>query len=373
MFRFLHSSDLHLGKPFGRFDEETRVRLREARHTRIDRLAQIARDEGATHVLLAGDTFDAETPPPRTVRQAMQAMASNHDIGWVMMPGNHDSLAATDLWSRLSSECPDNLMLTLSPEIVMLQDEVALLPAPPTVRDPGRDLTGWMEGAATSDCLRIGLAHGGVQSFGDDASALDVIPPDRDRTAGLDYLALGDWHGAMRISDRCWYSGTPEGDNFKDQARPQCLVVSLPGRSSTPSVKRVETGAFLWHSARVDLRPEDDIEVQIGDSLPSRGRRDALVKIEIAGRLGLSERDRAEAFLAACQDDFAHFEADLDAVEIASEFVDLDAIDTSGALRAAANRLLEKASDPRPEEAERAQVSKLALARLYRFAKEIEA
>jgi DNA repair exonuclease SbcCD nuclease subunit len=61
-FRFLHSSDLHLGKPFGNFSDDLRGRLREARHTAIDRLAQKAREHGAQTILLAGDTFDTETP-----------------------------------------------------------------------------------------------------------------------------------------------------------------------------------------------------------------------------------------------------------------------------------------------------------------------
>lgn len=371
MFRFLHSSDLHLGKPFGRFDEETRVRLREARHGRIDRLAEVAREEGATHVLLAGDTFDAETPPPRTVRQAMQAMAGHEDITWVLMPGNHDSLAATDLWGRLAGECPANLSLALEPEVMMLADGVALLPAPPTVRDPGRDLTVWMESAATEECVRIGLAHGGVQDFGEDTSGLDVIPPDRDRSAGLDYLALGDWHGAMRISPRCWYSGTPEGDNFKDQAAPQCLVVECPGRGAEPEVRSVETGAFLWHVADLDLRSGDAIEDEVEGCLPKENRRHALVKVGVSGRLGLSDQALLERVLAAHADDFAHFETDLAEIELDAGLGDLDDIDTAGALRAAADNLLARASASGGEPSEEAHVSRMALARLYQFAQEV--
>jgi DNA repair exonuclease SbcCD nuclease subunit len=65
MFRFLHSSDLHIGKRFGNIaDEDLRGRLREARHGAIDRLAEQARSNGAAVILLAGDTFDTETPAP---------------------------------------------------------------------------------------------------------------------------------------------------------------------------------------------------------------------------------------------------------------------------------------------------------------------
>ena len=35
MIRFLHTADLHLGKPFGRFPEDLRGRLREARREAV--------------------------------------------------------------------------------------------------------------------------------------------------------------------------------------------------------------------------------------------------------------------------------------------------------------------------------------------------
>ena len=63
MIRFLHSSDLHLGKPFGRFPEDVRVRLRQARQDSLSRLTAIARENAATHILLAGDTLIACMTP----------------------------------------------------------------------------------------------------------------------------------------------------------------------------------------------------------------------------------------------------------------------------------------------------------------------
>ena len=50
MFRFIHSSDLHLGKRFGNFAGDLPGRLLEARHDVIARLAQHARRQNATTV-----------------------------------------------------------------------------------------------------------------------------------------------------------------------------------------------------------------------------------------------------------------------------------------------------------------------------------
>ena len=95
---------------------------------------------------------------------------------------------------------------------------MVVLPAPLTAKSTSRDPTAWMDAAATpSGSLRIGLAHGSVQGFGSAGEANVPIDPARAKSAGLAYLALGDWHGTTRISERVWYSGTPEPDGFPRQ------------------------------------------------------------------------------------------------------------------------------------------------------------
>lgn len=128
MIRFLHSSDLHLGKPFGTFPEDVRSRLRQARQDSITRLAEAARAGGASHVLLAGDTFDAETPAPQKLRHAMNAMAGAEDLTWVLMPGNHDHLGASEIWPGLARTAPANVQLALRDEPMNLGAGVMVLP-----------------------------------------------------------------------------------------------------------------------------------------------------------------------------------------------------------------------------------------------------
>lgn len=101
---FLHSSDLHLGRAYGGFPETIQGRMREARHTVIARLAEAAWRVGTGDVLLAGDTFDAESPSPETLRHALRAMAAEGDQQWFLLPGNQDNLAASELWRRIRAD-----------------------------------------------------------------------------------------------------------------------------------------------------------------------------------------------------------------------------------------------------------------------------
>ena len=86
-FRFIHSSDLHLGRRFGNLPEDIRGRLVEARHAVIKSLSVTARNHGASHVLIAGDLFDTETPSDQVWRQALAAMAAAERIQWWIIPG----------------------------------------------------------------------------------------------------------------------------------------------------------------------------------------------------------------------------------------------------------------------------------------------
>ncbi|MGD9919615.1 MAG: exonuclease SbcCD subunit D [Paenirhodobacter sp.] len=370
MIRVLHASDLHLGKPFGGFPEEVRGALRAARQEAIGRLAAAARAGGASHVLLAGDSFDAETPAPRVLRHAMNAMAEADDLTWVLMPGNHDHLGAAEIWTPLRREAPANVRLALDPVAMELMPGVALLPAPCTTRNPGRDLTEWMDGADTGAAIRIGLGHGSIRDFraveemGGEGSA--VIAPDRAARAGLDYLGLGDWHGRIEIAPNCWYSGTPEADNFKPQRPAGALLVAIAGPGAAAEVREVETGQYDWRRLELSLLDGEDGAQALAAALPGRGQRArCLLDLRVQGRMSLAGHAALVAELARVEPDFFWFSQGFEGLALSRSAEDLARIDLRGAVHDAAESL-SAAADAGDAEAG------AALARLYAYAMETE-
>ena len=373
MFSFLHSSDLHIGKRFGNLPEDLRGRLREARHGVIARLADAARRQGAGVILLAGDTFDTETPSPTILRQALIEMAASAPLRWVLLPGNHDSLLADQLWNGVRAAVPDNVILATDAAPISLAPDVVLLPAPCTARRPGRDLTEWMDGAATPPgAMRIGLAHGPIQSFSEDAVAASVIAPNRATLAGLDYMALGDWHGPIVLDARTRYSGTPEPDRFKHEAPGQAVAVSLSGHGAVPDVRVVETASFSWKTLRLELLSGQDGTAALAAALPSSlTRRQSLVRVVLSGRARLAGRTAMSALLEAAAPEFAHLEVDSSALMTDAESDDLATIDQAGALREAAETLLAESLDEGLPASER-EISREALIRLFSLAEAID-
>lgn len=367
MIRLVHTADLHLGKPFGRFPEDLRGRLREARHASIARLAAVARAHGAADILVAGDSFDSQTPAPATLRQALHAMAADPGLRWWLLPGNHDSLAAGDLWQRIVRDAPPNVRPLVTPAPVEIAPGAWLLPAPCTQRRSGRDLTAGMDDTATpAGALRIGLAHGAVQAFSEDGNPA-LIPPDRAETAGLAYAALGDWHRQLRIGPRTWYAGAPEADGFQHATAPGALLVELSGPD--PAVTPLPTGTLAWKRASLDLLPGDAPEARLAALLPPPAtRRDTLLQVTATGRTGLAGEAALAAALAAVEHDFAFLDLDRTGLAIDHAPADLDAFGPPGtALRAAAEALRGEADDPALPDEDRA-AALTALSRLYAFA-----
>ena len=372
MFRFIHSSDLHLGKRFGNFSGDLPSRLREARHAVLATLARQAGEHGANTILLAGDTFDTETPAADVRRQALTEMGHHSNIRWVVLPGNHDSLQATELWDKLGSEAPPNVLLATDSRPMELTSNVVLLPAPCTTRRPGRDLTEWMDAAGTPEgVIRVGLAHGAIREFSEDTVASEIIAPNRADRAGLSYLALGDWHGALEVGPRTWYSGSPEQDRFKHDRPGEALLVSLSGAGAVPEVKTLATANFAWRSFDLHLLVDDDPAAALATLLPeARDRRQTLARVIATGRSRLAMRAALMRGIAMAAPDFASLQLDDSGLATECEVDDLDAIDRGGALRGATDALLDEARDDSRSAVDR-DIASAALARLYSYAQAV--
>ena len=337
----------------------------EARHQVLKQLVRVASEYGARHILVAGDLFDTETPSETVRLQALAAMRSAEDISWVIIPGNHDSQAAELLWTRVESAGGIRVLTESAP--TELAPGVTLFPSPVPSKSPGLDLTAWMEDVHVPEGhIRIGLAHGSVADFGDGVG--ETIPPDRARTAGLDYLALGDWHGSKKISERTWYSGTPERDRFKHPGRGTCLAVTVPCHGGSPEVVVEETGQFDWTEVPLALTPSLDVTQALDASVRSEGvpRRDMLRRIRASGWVRPPERSALEHAAAAMAPEFGYFKLELAELHTEYETSDLDDISTGGALRLTAEEL-HAAAENEALSAEDRRVAAGALRRLYNY------
>lgn len=348
-FSFIHTADWQIGRAFAGFPADVAAALREARISAIDRIAEAAVRAGARHVLVAGDVFDAETLAPKTVAQAIARMARHGQITWHLLPGNHDAHRAGGLWERLLRDgLPRHIHPVLTSQPIEIDKETWLLPAPLTGRATGSDPTLSMDAAATPPgAIRIGLAHGSVRGFGSAQTASVHLSPTRAASAGLDYLALGDWHGCQEAAPKTWYSGTPEPDRFADNEPGFVLAIDVQGAGAAPSITRVSTAQFAWVRAGISGVSDPSLWGANGAAAPhNRPQHDTLLQLTVTGRVTPGQRQNILTELKRLEACHRHVDAELSQLMLISTTGGLEQLDGMGDLKPIAERLLTIAADP---------------------------
>ena len=376
MLRFLHTADLQIGKPFNWAGGRAQAQLQEAREEAVSRIGEVAGEHEADFVLIAGDLFDDNTVGDDVVSRTCERLA-DIDVPVYILPGNHDFSGSPSCVYRrdlFREQKPKHVRVLLNRDPVFVgadepnDADAVILPAPVERRHERGDPTRHIDADLGPEGIpRIGLAHGGVEDFGE-GEATSRIAPSRAETADLDYLALGDWHGTKKIGNSTWYAGTPEPDSFKQNDPGNVLVVEVGGAGATPDVEKVATGTYDWHRKEATLQSPEDLKSlerwfqRLDDPLQ------ALVRLELRGGLGLEAMNDLEALKDRLENIvlYVRHRGDVQPKASAEELREIGSggyvADTVEALQALSNG-----------EGEEAQTADRALQLLYQFHNEEEA
>ena len=261
MIRLLHLADVHLGRPFQMLGEKGAAQ-RRALEAALTRAVDLAIEQRGHLVLVAGDLFDSPKPSAATLDVVGRELRRLEDarIRAAVVAGNHD--AGDDGYlgglERLRAASPGTLWFGRDAEAHAFRDlDLTLIARSPVVGATVSPLSGWPTRPATR--FAIGLTHGSFYRAGV-VETPGVIHPQEIREAGLDYLALGDWHSAMEVvpaPTAAWYAGSPELLGYDQEGAGHVLLVEIapPGRALVP---RYRVGRRQYRRLDRDLALLDD-------------------------------------------------------------------------------------------------------------------
>jgi DNA repair exonuclease SbcCD nuclease subunit len=367
MPKIIHTADLHIGKQFEHLGAEVDklAYLRQARIDVVREIGKLAEDRAAVAIVVAGDVFDRSEVSDLVVRQTLAAMQES-SVPWVLLPGNHDPDGPASVWDRVERIARGpRIRIARSQEPILLADNaLAIIPAPLTRRHQFADPTQHFDAQDTpADAARVGLAHGSVRNrLSPTAETHNMIAEDRASAAGLDYLALGDWHSVREVATRTWYAGTPEPDNF-DQESGAALVVDVPGPGVVPVVERVCVSRYHWHKVSVNLHSPNALQQMKAAVSPLCARLStAVIDLSLAGAISLADRNSVELELAnleaGCQVLRSHYDQLLEEPTEA----DLDDLGRQGFIASVVSRL--RSLETKQEDGD-SLYARMALRRLY--------
>ena len=269
MLRIIHTADVHLGARHDDLGEQASAQ-RERQFAAFTATVDLALVEKVDLFLIAGDLFDSNVQPKRSVERvaAQLARLAESKIRTVVIPGTHDCYdrasiyRAYDLKALAGSTPDDDLVTVLTPDLpnvhIKTCDVIVHGPVFATKRAPHsplRDLTRTAVDAPAT--WRIGMVHGSIAIPGKTERDDVVITTEEMAATGLDYLALGHWHSAQQAragTVSYAYAGAPEAVALDQDRAGKVLLVELEendGRRSV-TVQEHQVGTTRFEKLELD-------------------------------------------------------------------------------------------------------------------------
>ena len=299
MLRIIHTADVHLGARHDDMGEQAAAQ-RERQFAAFSRAVDLALVEKVDLFLIAGDLFDSNAQPRRSVERVAAELRRLVEarIRTVLIPGTHDVYdrasiyRAYDLPAMSGSTPNDDYVTVLRPDLpyvhLAANDAIVHGPVFPTKRAPHsplRDLKADVEGIAAT--WRIGLVHGSIAIPGKTEHDEVVITTDEIAATDLEYLALGHWHSAQTGKAgnvRYGYAGAPEAVALDQDRAGKVLLVELASDATRRSVTVTErtVGATRFEKLELDASSLTDQPALIA-TLAASADPDLVLDVRLVG------------------------------------------------------------------------------------------
>lgn len=263
MVKFLHTADWHLGIKHVKLGPNAE-RAREARTETLEKLMGLAKKNKVDFVVVAGDVFDSNDVDRELADVAASIVRKVEPTPVYILPGNHDPLTRDSLYlDPLWDSVENAVILENRKAIEVPKANVTLYPCPATQKRTREDLTEWIE--AKDNGISVGIAHGNLQIEGFIEEPNFPISPERAEKAGLDYLALGEWHSLFKYKGkdgvvRTVYPGTPETTKFGEPDSGKAVVVEIEKQDAKPTLQEIAVGTVKWEEWEREISTVEDIK-----------------------------------------------------------------------------------------------------------------
>jgi DNA repair protein SbcD/Mre11 len=297
MLRLLHTADVHLGARHADLGDRAATQ-RERQFAAFVATIDLALGEKVDLVLIAGDLFDSNVQPKRSVDRAASQLQRLVDarIRLVIAPGTHDvydrasiyraydlpamaGAVGSDLVTVLDPDHPEVHLKSL--DVVVHGRCFATKRAP---HSPLQDLDTAKDDRAT---WHVGLLHAALAIEGRTDGDEVVITTDEIAATHLDYLALGHWHSTTKGKagkTSYAYSGAPEPVALDQDGAGNALLVTLDQSDGKKSVTVEERRVGRTRVDKVQLDAASvGSQPSLVSKLAERADQDLVLDVEIIG------------------------------------------------------------------------------------------
>ncbi len=221
--RFIHCSDIHLDSAMetNLSPEKARERGREMRRT-FERMADFAKENGVSAVIIAGDMFDTERTTARTADFVLSVIAKMPEVDFLYLKGNHDEKNAIFNTQKL----PQNLKF-FSDNWTSYRYENVLISGIELTED-NKDIL-YDELNLSKNDVNIVTMHGQTST----STGVEEVCLNKLKDKNIKYLALGHIHSYRKekldLEGEWCYCGCLEGRGFDECGDKGFVLVEVDG------------------------------------------------------------------------------------------------------------------------------------------------
>jgi DNA repair exonuclease SbcCD nuclease subunit len=296
MLRLLHTADVHLGARHADLGERA-VAQRERQFAAFVAIVDLALAEKVDLVLVAGDLFDSNVQPRRSVERVVGELKRLVEarIRTVVAPGTHDVYDRASIYraydlSAMAGAVGSDLVTVLNPDHpdvhLKALDVVVHGPCFATKRAPRSPLADLDVAADDRATWHVGLLHATLAIPGQTDADEVVITTDEIAASGLDYLALGHWHSTSQGTAGKTvyaYAGAPEPVAVDQDRAGNVLLVTIGGEGRKKvAVEERKVGRTAFERVELDAARLGS-QADLVKSLAGRANPDLVLDIQIIG------------------------------------------------------------------------------------------
>lgn len=298
--KFINFADAHLDSPFRGLSflpSEEFNHIYQAADQSLTKIVDLALQENVDLVLIAGDTFDSNTPSPRAqlffAKQIKRL--TDQKIQVVMIFGNHDHMKKEDL------------LVTKTPYFKLLGNGEKVETVTFETKDGfAYDVIGfsYLNNHITRDMIPDFPEKGQDYTFGlmhaqEKTQAGNVYAPfttSEVQNLNYDYFALGHIHARNNLSEDSWivYPGNIQGRHINEKGAKGCYLGEIDEQTKKTTIEFKQTSPIIWQAAEINLEDEIDkagLQSKIIDAL-NQAKQKTYFSLTIKGAQYLTEEER---------------------------------------------------------------------------------
>ena len=297
MLRLLHTADVHLGARHADLGEQAAIQ-RERQFAAFVATIDLALAEKVDLVLIAGDLFDSNVQPRRSVERTAAQLKRLVEarIRFVIAPGTHDVFDRASIYRAydlpaLAGAVGSDLATVLDPDHpdvhLKALDLVVHGRCFATKRAPHSPLQGLDVSKDDRAAWHVGVLHAALAIPGQTDADDVVVTQEEIAASHLDYLALGHWHSTTKGKagkTAYAYSGAPEPIAVDQDRAGNVLLVGLdaPDGKKRVTVEERKVGKTHFQRQQLDAAAVGS-QPQLVAKLAEQADPDLVLDVELIG------------------------------------------------------------------------------------------